>query len=315
MTIETQTLWFGVASQSLVLTVDRPLSSVTSVAVYEMDADDTSTAESATIGAAAVDTATEATTAAAGDGETDPKKLLVASTTGFIAGRRYWISSLGRGEEFEAERIHASTAIYARHPLASAYASGATLAGSLRATIAASDTWVAEVTNLSPNLNPHPRYRVKWEVVHDDGETVVHERNVDLLRYGAVPSVSPIDVDTAVPMWLDSLPTDHRASRGKLLIAEALRALKLDLYRDGIADQALRTAEVFAELVIRRTVVATIEAKIEAGAQGMEAALDIAVRRYDARMKGLVESPVLALDRTGAGAASKKERAVPLWVR
>ena len=99
--VSTQEILFGVASQSLELVVDRPLTSITSCSVWPIGTDDTATAESATTGSPAVDTATEATTAAAGSGQTDPTKLTMASTAGFVVGRRGYISVNGSAETFE----------------------------------------------------------------------------------------------------------------------------------------------------------------------------------------------------------------------
>lgn len=308
MSIETQEILFGLAGQSLVLTTNRPITSVTSVAVYQMDWTDLSTAEVATTGSAAVDTATEATTAAAGDGEADPRKMTVASTTGFVAGRRYLISKGGRSEEFEADRIDPNVAIYARHPLANAYASGATLDGSLRASIGVDATWVADTNKVSFNISPNPRYRVRWVVVHaDDSSTAVHERNFDVVRYAANPTVSPIDVNDAFPGWLDNLTADDRASRGKFLIAEAAKSIKFRLYGEGLADQGLRNAEVFADLVKAQAIVELIEGN---GLNGADIAgpLKIARDRVDALFERLVATPVLAFDATGAGGANPQHR-------
>lgn len=312
----TQEILLGVSGQSLVLTVDRPLTSVTSVAVYEMGADDTAQAEVATTGSAAVDTATETITVAAGPAQTDPRKLTVASSTGFVAGRRYLISGGGLSEIFEVDGTPSSTIIYARHPLWNDYAIGATIAGTLRATIGVLDAWAALVGNLSPAFNPNPRYRVKWTVVHaDTSETVVHLRNLDLVRYGAVPQVSGLDVDNASPGWLDSLPADHQKSRGRLLIEQAVEGVRFRLYGAGLADQALRNAEVFSGLVKAQAIVEGIEANGLRGAD-VTGPLAIAKSRVDAMFARLVETPVLALDTSGQGAASTTAgRPLPLWSR
>lgn len=299
----TQEILFGVASQTLELEVDRPMSSVTSVSVWPTGTDDTATAESATTGSASVDAATEATTAAAGYGQTDRTKLTMASTAGFAVGRRGYISVNGIAETFEIERIHTNTAIYTRHPLVNAYASGATVDMTTRATIAVSDTWAALVEKLSPTANPNPGYRVRWVVVHTDSTVAVYLRNFDLVRYPAAPPVSPLDVDAAHPGWIDKLHPDYRDSQGRPLIVEATRNVRLDLWHRSIADQALRTGEVFAALVIDRAVLASIEHAAMRGAD-VGQALDVAKDRYDRSLAGLVDSPVLAVDTSGAGAAT-----------
>lgn len=304
--MSTQEVLYAVTGQYLVLEVDRPLTSITSVAVYELDGSDTSTAESATTGSASVDSATESTTAAAGAGQTDPTKITMASTAGFVAGRRAYISKAGLSETFEIARIDSNTAIYARHPLVNAYASSATVDMTTRATIGVDSAWVAESGNVSPNFNPNARYRVRWVVVHaDDSTTAVYFRNMDLVRYPSAPPVSPLDVDTAHPGWLDALPSDHRSSQGRQLIIEATRAVRFDLYARALADQAVRNAEVYAALVIDRAVMASVESNGLRGAD-VALALDIATRRYERRLAGLVDSRVLALDTSGDGAAATK---------
>ena len=59
----TQEIIFNLTGQTLVVEVDRPITAATCT-VYRLDADDTSTAEAATTGSAAVDSTTEVTTVA-----------------------------------------------------------------------------------------------------------------------------------------------------------------------------------------------------------------------------------------------------------
>jgi hypothetical protein len=314
--VTTQEVLFGVTSQSLVLEVDRPLSAITSVTVWSIQADDTSPAESATTGSPAIDSATEATTAAAGASEDDPTLLTVASTAGFVAGRRYRISGAGHAETFELARI-ATGALYARHPLVNSYASGATIDATLRATQGLLDSWAADLTKLSPTANPNPTYRVKWVVTHaDDSSVGVYFRNFDLVRYPSSPPVSPLDVDRADPGWLDRLPEDYRDDQGRALIVEATRDVRLDLWHRGIADQALRSGEAFAALVIARSILAAIEANARRGSDLAITAYPVAKDAYDRRLAGLVDSPTLALDKTGAGGATTLTgRSAPLTRR
>lgn len=300
----TQEILFGVTGQTLVVEVDRPISSVTSVSVWPLDADDTSTAEAATTGSAAVDSTTEVTTAAITSSTADRAKLTVASTTGFVAGRRYLISKSGRSEVVEVEAIDTDALLYLRHPLTHDYATGATINGSIRATISVDNTWAADLNNLSPTADPNPGYRVRWVLaLTDPTETVVELRNFDLVRYPARCPVTWIDVDDANPGWRDALATDHRDSLGQRLLMDAVREVRLDLYHRGIADQGLRNAEVFSALVIDRAIYGAIENNAKRGSDRAIAALPFAKDAYDRRLAGLVDSPRLALDTSGGGAA------------
>lgn len=309
-----QDIIFGVSGQVLVLEADVPIASVTSVSVWDSASPDTTTAESATTGSAAVDSATEFTTAASGYGQTDATEMAMASTAGFVAGRRGYISGAGMSETFEIERVD-TAAIYARRPLVNAYASGATVNMTTRATIAVASAWASDTGNLSAAMDPNPAYRVRWEVVTIAGDTAVYFRNFDLVRYPSSPPVSPLDVDRAHPGWIDALPPDYRASQGRPLIEEATRLVRLDLYSRRLADQALRTGEVYAALVIDRAVWSVIEANGMRGGE-VATALAIAKDRYDRRLAGLVESAVLAVDSSGGGAStSTTASAVRMYVR
>jgi hypothetical protein len=311
-----QEILFDVADQELVLEVDGEITSITSVAVREMTADDTTAAQEATTDAAAVDTTATATTAAAGAGEDDPQLLTVTSTVGFEAGRRYLIAGGGNWEVFELEGVISATQLWARHPLGNLYATGAAVTGKCRATITVDTSWAGDLTNLSTGAEPNARWRVSWNVrLANPTRAMVVHRNFDLVRIPAEPPVGPIDIDDALPGWLDRLPPDHQKTRGRKLIVEAARQVRMDLWRDGIADHALRDGEVYAELVIAKTVYLTLRLQRLLGAADA-GQVDEAAKAYKERRDGLVRTPTLAVDRGGGGGATtKKGRATPLTVR
>lgn len=303
---QVQELLYGVASQRLVLDSPRPLASVSSVILFEVGQGDDGQDEDATTGSATLGSATVSTTTTAGvaDGDT---LIPLTSASGFVIGRRYYLSKAGLGEVFELARLDGLNA-YARHPLVNTYASGATAADSLRASIAVTDAWSGEKGNISANASPTARYRARWAVVYatldgSTGPSDVLYTNVDLVRYGSTAPVSPLDVEAAYPGWLDSLGPDDRATQGEALIRESARAVKIDLLRRGIADQALRNAEVHADGVIRHCIWQRVENNVIRGGATTEAA-DMARARYDRWIEGLVAAPVLALDVTGSGGST-----------
>ena len=189
--IATQELTFGITGQSI--TFDCPdgrPSAIVSCAVYEADADDTSTAEAATTGSPAVATNPNTTLAvSAGVGD---QSITVTSVTGFAVDGRYLMTAaIGHREEFEVAGINGS-ALTLRHPLINAFASGATVA-TTRCTQAVDATWIADLQNISPGYGPNPRYRVRW-VVTLGGVSQVYDRYLDVVRYPARHNVSPLDV-------------------------------------------------------------------------------------------------------------------------
>jgi hypothetical protein len=313
--VSIQELIYGLTTQALILDADRPLTSATAT-VYRAGDDDTSTALVATTGAVTVDAPTETLTADAGDGEDDPRKLTMASTAGFSAGRRYVITGGGNSELFEIAGTPSATVIYARHPLRNAYATGAVISGSLRASISVLAAWAGDASNVVAPISPNPAYRVRWDVVYaDTGEHDILFRAFDLVRYPARHGVTWLTMDDRTHGWRDALPPDHRTTDGAKLIADAWEQVKLDLHGNGIADQALRNPAVLDELVIARTRVATIEAEIDAGADD-NGRLEMATKLYDKRIARLIETPLVALDPAGGGAASTSTaRALPVLRR
>ncbi len=309
--IKTQEIIYGLTGQSLVFDCpDGRPSGVVSVAVYASDADDTATAESATTGAAAVETNPNTTLAAsAAIGDTS---VTVSAATGIAVDRRYALAgAAGHWEWVEVVRVSGTT-ITLRHPLINAYPITTSTFVSTRCSIGVDDTWAADQTNLSPMGTPNPGYRVRWAVTLA-GASQVYERNFDLLRYPARHNVTPLDVERRFPGWLDGLPIDFRDDQGRAVIDRAWEAIKADLYQDNKADQALRNAELVAELVTVRAMVLRNEDAFLAGGIDpvrLEAARGLYAQRYNA----VIRSAVAPLDVSGGG-ASTPNRPTPLWVR
>ena len=309
--IATQELTFGITGQSI--TFDCPdgrPSAIVSCAVYEADADDTSTAEAATTGSPAVATNPNTTlSVAAGVGD---QSITVTSATGFAVDGRYLLTAAaGHREEIEVAGITGAV-LTLRHPLINAYLVTTSTVATTRCTQAVDATWIADLNNISPGYGPNARYRVRW-VVTLSGVSQVYDRYLDVVRYPARHNVSPLDVDRRFPGWLDGLPVDYREDQGRAVIDRAWQALKADLYQDAKADQALRNSELVAELVITRAMLLRNEDAFLAGAidaPRLEAARAVYAQRYN----GAIRSPVAPVDTSGGG-ASTPNRPTPLWRR
>lgn len=307
-----QDIQFGVSGQVLILDCEdgRP-ASVTSVRVYANDADDTSTAEDATTGSASIESAPDTTLAAAAGTEVNPVSLSLTSASGVAVGRSYLLTATsGLAETVHVVALSGTTATI-RSPLINDYPIGSTFR-STRATIALSSTWVADQRKMSPTFAPSPQWRARWEVVDAAGATQVYERHFDLVRYPARHGVTPAQMESRFPGWLDSLPIDARAEQGRALLDRAMTALKFDLYADGKADQAVRNPEVIAELVMTRANFLAIEDAILRGASVDVGRLEVAERAYRQRYEQIVRAPVLPVDVTGGGGSLITE-AAPLW--
>lgn len=299
----TQELLLGVTSQTLVLESARPLSAVASVQLFEAEQDDTGQAETAVSGAGTVDSFSTTTSAAVT--RTNPRLLALTSSSGAVVGRRIFVTNDGLGEVVEIARIDGNN-VYARHPLLNDYASGATVKGNLRATIAVDNAWAAEVGNLSSNAYPTARYRARWEVTFaadmegSATETGVLWTDVDLVRYSSTPQVSPLDIENAYPGWLDRIGHDDRTTQGRYLIAEAIDLLRDQLTGRGTSMRSIRSTAALRRLAIARVVWLAAEANAIIGSERADA-VEAAQRSYERQFAALVESPVLPQDKTGGG--------------
>lgn len=308
---ETQDILFGVTGQSLVF--DAPEGRATGtpvVSVFENEAGDDTTAETATTGSVAVETDPNTTLdgAAAALQQTIP----LTATTGTLRGRRYLVTNAtGESEWVEPKQITSGDSVVVRQPLQNAYASGDAFV-STRIAIAVNSTWVADRNNISDRLEPNPRYRVRWQYVVSS-VTYVRYTYFDLVRAAGQYDVNGLDVDRAYPGWLENLPTYHREDQGADLVKEAYRQVKLDFYAQGKADQMARNAEVVNDLVLHRAVVQAEMAKVIAGG-GSPDAVKQANELYQARLLGLIAFTKIPFA-TDSGGAGVKVPGQPMWRR
>lgn len=293
---------FGVTGQSLYFDCPegRP-TSVTSCSVFRWDVSDDDTAESA-IGVPAVETNPNTTIdAASGYGQTNPRVLNVAATTGAEVGRTLLVTAAdGYREWFEVAEIDSGNSLTAKHPLHNAYASADTVQ-STRITAAIDATWIADEANLTgDDVGPNPGYRVRWVYVVA-GVTYVADSYFSVVRYAARHGVQPQDIESLVPGWLDMLPTDHRSDQGRKLIDDAYREVKIDLHQVDLAASSIAESEITDELVRLKAVELGEWAKYLSGS-GDSGRAEISSKRYQARLDALVRivSRVPVRDSTGA---------------
>lgn len=266
----------------------RP-SSVTSVEVFAWDVGDDDTAETA-VGAGSVETDPNTIIdSASGAGQSDPRVLNVAATTGFVIGRLYLATGAdGYSEWFECAEIDSGNSVAAKHPLLNSYASPDAVASTrIQATI--DSTWVADDTNLRDDAGPNGAYRVRWAYVVSS-VSYVAETYFNLVRYAGKHGVRPQDVEAHLPGWLDSLPTDHRRDQGRRLIDEAYRAVKIDLQQVETDDAMVANTEIMDELTRYKTVeLSTMTRALMTGERG---GYDIAKAAYQSRFDSLARITV-----------------------
>lgn len=284
---DVQDITFGVAGQ--VVHFDAPEgrpSSVTSVTVYRAISEDDAETEAA-LGTPSVETSPNTTVdAASGRGQANQNMIAVTATTGFAVDRSYLITAAdGYREWFDCIEIDSGVSVTARHPLHNAYAASDIVQSTrIQATIDAS--WVADETNLDACEGPNPAYRVRWVYVVS-GTTYVADSYLNLVRYIGTHGVRPQDVEALSPGWLDRLPTDHYADQGRRLIADAYRAVKIDLHQIWTDDAMVAHSEVIDELTRYRCVERAEWSRLMATGGGTPTAWEAARLAYQYRFDAL----------------------------
>lgn len=299
-----QDIVFGVTGQTVSFDAPegRP-SSVTSVSVFSWNITDEATSEVA-LGAAAVETNPATTVdAASGSGQSDPRILNVSATTGFEVGRTYLATTAdGAYEWFEVGEIDSGNSVTARHPLHNAYAASDTVQ-STRIAATVDSTWIADEENLTPDdLGQNPRWRVRWVYVVG-GKTYVADTYFNVVRYAARHGVAPLDIDSLVPGWMDTLPTDYRADQGRKLIDEAYREVKIDLHQVDLSASSIAQSEVMDELARYKAVEIGEWARFIATG-GDPARFDAASKRYTSRLDSIIRLVSRVPVRDSSGAAT-----------
>lgn len=318
-----QEIIFGLSGQSFYF--DPPEGQATgtpTVQVWLATNDDTAAVESATTGSCSVDSVSTTFSASAGD-----RSITVADGTGITVGRRYLVTDATTGEVEQIECIaRVGTAVRLRTPLLNTYAAASTLKG-VRISIGVNTTWVAQASNLTDVLSgswrtdvtPEPSiyvgqagYRLRWAYTVNSVACIGYSF-ADLVRYQAKNLVTPLDVDSRFPGWIDRLPPDYREDQGASLVLEAFHAVRIDAMGDAVLLRKVRNTEVLRELVILRANLCALENQAMSGsgnADGLKLAQDVYQQRYDQ----LLREPKVPTDSGGGGASAPSPR-LPVWRR
>lgn len=224
----TQRLDYNVSGQVLRHTPETRRTSATWV-LYDDRRSSGDSAKTLQSGNATLDAASQATTAAAGPSQANPRSIAIGATAAFSVGTRYQIVHVttGEGEQFEVSGITSNAALIAEHPLLSSYPTGSTVRGVEFVTAAIDD---AIVQNAARMQSDEP-LRVVW--TFGSGSPRHHQEQVRLVRW----SHGDADLSRARQDILDIFPDaatrmayqDRDTIDAHLRIVERqLRAMMLD---------------------------------------------------------------------------------------
>jgi hypothetical protein len=312
-----QELILGLAGQTFYFDPPEGQAAGTStVKIWLATNDDTNAEEVATTGACSVDSVSTTFSASAG-----ATSITVASGTGIAKNRRYLITdaTTGASEWIDVLSI-VGTAVRVRQPLVNTYAASSTFKGT-RISIAVDSTWVANAAHLTDVLSGSWRtdvepssnvnvgqagYRLRWAYTVNSVACIGYSF-ADLVRYQAKNLVTPIDVDSRFPGWIDRLPPDYREDQGASLVLEAFHAVRMDAMADAVLLRKVRNTEILRELVILRANLTALENQALSGAGNAES-LALAQGIYKQRYDQLLREPKVPTDAGDGGASSPAPR-------
>jgi len=325
--VRTQEVLFNVLQQSWFYDVPegRPDASPTPTVtvILNMTSDNVGTVEVATTGAVVLDTVNTTLTSSAAIGD---QALALTSSTGMARRRSYLLSNVNGDTEWVEPMTVAAGGCGLRRPLINAYPAGSTLVGT-RIAIGVNPAWVIDQSKISDVLATTWRtsresshewgagyagYRLRWSYSFAGSPTIGVSYG-DLVRYVAKNLITPIEVDTRIPGWIDRLPNDYRQDQGVSLIDDAFYAIKLDAIADDQVLRRIRNTEILHELTLYRANLMAVEANVMAGAASA-AQLVEAQKLYTQRYDQLMREPKFQVDQIGDGSAGAANR-LPIWRR
>jgi len=243
----TTDLVYGVTGQTFEYRslVGRPTAATFSV-FNDYDSDDSASPEFT--GTATVDTVSTTVDVASGQGQTDPQRLNVASTSGMSLDRKYLVSENGRSEWVQPIEIVTNDYIRCRYPLQYGYTTAATVV-STTAIATVDATWVADLDNISDHRDPNPSYRVRWSLTIGSA-TVIAYSFLDLVRAKISHAIDADDINGRAPGFVDSMPIEYRPDNAASLIDSSFRALKAKLAAHALDVDAIRNDDLLNELAL-----------------------------------------------------------------
>lgn len=212
----------------------------------DYDSDDATTYEFS--GTATVDSVSTTVDVASGQGQTDPQRLNVASTSGMTLERKYLVTENGRSEWVQPIEIVSNDYIRCRYPLQYGYTTAATVV-STTAIATVDSTWVADLNNVSDPRDPNPAYRVRWELTIGSA-TVVAFSFLDLVRAKITHGIDADDINGRAPGFVDQMPLEYRTDNAASLIDSSFRALKAKLAAHALDVDAIRNDDLLNELAL-----------------------------------------------------------------
>jgi hypothetical protein len=258
-------------------------------------------------GSATVDTTTTTTDAASGPAQANPRKVPVASTTGFAVGDHALIASVDGGtwERFVIDGLSVGDYLVADIPLVNAYASGANVYG-IDVTAPFPDGIAANESHVDEDRP----YRVVWEYTIR-GLVYRPQEQIRLVRASETDVSSSAvaqKIRDTYPDVIARLPEASRLDRG-IIAAESF--VHNSLRRKGVDPHRFMGGELLLDAVYWRTLCLFATNSSTPGDMPVAEWLEYCERKYNQTWNDIVngEAGVGTLDlTTKSGAMANKSR-------
>lgn len=227
----------------------------------------------------AVDTATEALTAAAGPAQSNPQRITVADTSGFVEGHSYLLSEGGQTELVKVRSIDSSNGyIYTETDIRRPWTTSANLVG-VEISAAFPDAEAADDDAIEEGGGP---YGIVWTYVID-GRTYTTIDDLYIRRWRAAPLCTVEDIIGAFPRLASRLRSDPDLAEKAALFAS--RQVQVDIDLAGHKPEHL-TAEALSLAAAMWGVVTVIEWTQPDGSE----ADTLLLERFDQRAQSILRS-------------------------
>ncbi len=198
------------------------------------------------------DTYTQSLTSAAGPGQSDPAKIIPASTSGLVTdgSRQYQIRENAMKEWVTLNEVE-SGYVRARNSLKNNYTTAAVLE-STYLSLAISNVWIASKVKVNVQPDPNPGYRVIW-TYYVNGVQYTAYSFLTVVRARMPHSVIPSDIAARAHGFMDTMPVEFRAEDGRPLIDAAYAVVQADMATFDVNPDAFRDTQLVDEMVILKT--------------------------------------------------------------
>jgi hypothetical protein len=274
-------------------------------------------------GSATLDSTVTTVDQASGYGQANPSRLFLASTTNFVVGARYLVtSSLGHRHLVRPRTVGADY-IDLDEDLQETFGSGDSVVG-VRHVFTVDPTFIADTSKInvygaptplsSSGQENAPPYRIRWTYTLGSAEQQIAWTSFDVSRKRFKTGVSLDDIRPQVPGYIWREWAEKRGDQFDEQIEEALRLLRFDIRMAGYDPDRIEDPEIAARLHVQRAI-CVIATGFEAEAGTVSDWLRMQLDTYQKMFQQALGTGLRTWIDTGSSGAVNPAPARQLWLK